>query len=79
MWISYCNLLTCYNILGGGNQTLWTLKGQQGTQWQNGQAPISSTQNFQIVFEGRRGQSYSGDIALDDITFSNQNCGCKDH
>ncbi|XP_078334103.1 MAM and LDL-receptor class A domain-containing protein 1-like [Crassostrea virginica] len=70
--------LTVYmKIPGGGNQTLWTLKGNQGLQWQNGQVPLSSTQNFQIVFEGRRGQSYTGDIALDDITFSNQNCGLQ--
>ena len=30
-----------------------------------------------MYFEGIRGQTYTGDIALDDITFSETGCGCK--
>lgn len=31
----------------------------------------------QVVFEGIRGSSYQGDMAIDDITFSGDNCACK--
>lgn len=30
----------------------------------------------QVVFEGIRGSSYRGDMAIDDITFSGDNCAC---
>ena len=33
-----------------------------------------STQNYQIVFEAVRGSSYQGDIAIDDISFTEQAC-----
>lgn len=29
---------------------------------------------FQIVFEGSRGQGYTGDIALDDVQFREGSC-----
>lgn len=31
----------------------------------------------QVIFEGIRGSSYQGDMAIDDITFTGDNCACK--
>jgi hypothetical protein len=58
------------------NQTIWSLKGNQGTQWFQGQAPIPRLgKSFKIVFEGVRGKTFKGDIAIDDISFTSSTCG----
>lgn len=36
--------------------------------------PVSNLNAYQIVFEGVRGSSYQGDIALDDIELLNSAC-----
>ena len=65
-----------YLILGSADQTIWQLQGAQGNSWQQAQAPISSgTKSYQVVFEGHRGRSYTGDIAIDDISFTSSTCG----
>lgn len=48
--------------------------GTLGNQWNQAVVNIVNAQNFQLVFEGVRGISYRGDIALDDITYSYQPC-----
>lgn len=64
---------------GFAKQIIWQLQGQQGSQWKQGQAPIPNTGNsYRVVFEGVRGTDYSGDIAIDDITFTESNCGGED-
>ena len=64
------------SILGQPNIPIWQLSGNQGQQWKNGQAPIGAqTKSYKIVFEGRRGNGLTGDIAIDDITFSQSTCG----
>lgn len=63
-------------ILGQPNVPIWQLSGNQGQQWQNGQAAIPAQSNsYKLIFEGRRGNGASGDIAIDDITFSDSICG----
>ena len=54
--------------------TIFSLSGDQGSKWLQGNAPISTASNFQIIFEGSVGQSYHGDLALDDITLSAGPC-----
>ncbi|XP_057298293.1 MAM and LDL-receptor class A domain-containing protein 2-like isoform X2 [Hydractinia symbiolongicarpus] len=65
-------------ILGQNGTTtktkIWTLSGAQGNTWLNGQAPITSISSYQIVFEAVRGGGSIGDIAIDDITFTNFLC-----
>lgn len=51
-------------------QLLWQRKGNKGSTWMLGQIPITSSVKYQVVFEGIRGNSYTGDIALDDISFT---------
>lgn len=64
---------------GPGNKSetlLWSLIGQQGTNWLLGKVSLSKipSKNFWIVFEGVRGNSYKGDIAIDDVLLTNGDC-----
>ncbi|XP_034026413.1 MAM and LDL-receptor class A domain-containing protein 1 [Thalassophryne amazonica] len=52
---------------------LLNLTGDQGNFWQMQEILLSSTQDFQVILEGKVGRSSKGDICLDDITFSS---GC---
>ncbi|XP_070565015.1 MAM and LDL-receptor class A domain-containing protein 1-like [Ptychodera flava] len=55
-------------------QVLQNLTGDQGNFWQNLDVPITTNgKNFKIVIEGMVGNGYLGDIAIDDVTFSD---GC---
>lgn len=49
---------------------LLNLTGDQGNYWQMKELQLSSSADFQVVFEGKVGRSEKGDICLDDITFS---------
>ncbi|XP_046571399.1 MAM and LDL-receptor class A domain-containing protein 1-like [Haliotis rubra] len=63
-------------VPGRTDYMIWHQSGNQGNGWFNGQAPITEKRkSYSIVFEGVRGRSYSGDIAIDDITFTTSNCG----
>ena len=64
---------------GPGNKSetlLWSLSGQQGTNWLLGKVSLSKipSKNFWIVFEGVRGKGYKGDIAIDDVLLTNGDC-----
>ncbi|XP_044033161.1 MAM and LDL-receptor class A domain-containing protein 1 isoform X1 [Siniperca chuatsi] len=54
----------------GHHHLLLNLTGDQGNYWQMREIPLSSTRDFQVMFEGKVGRSPKGDICLDDITFS---------
>lgn len=49
---------------------LLNLTGDQGNYWQMKELQLSSSADFQVLFEGKVGHSEKGDICLDDITFS---------
>lgn len=53
---------------------IWSRTGTHGNQWRKAQLTLSSTQTFTLVFEGIRGNSYRGDIAIDDITLADGKC-----
>lgn len=77
---TYCNTIFNKNSLciftGSSNRTIWHLSGNQGQQWLQGQAPIPVLKtSYKVIFEGVRGRSYTGDIAIDDISFSGSTCG----
>ncbi|XP_006869969.1 PREDICTED: MAM and LDL-receptor class A domain-containing protein C10orf112 homolog [Chrysochloris asiatica] len=57
-----------------GNVTskLWAQTGQQGAQWKKVEVFLGIHSYTQIVFRAKRGISYIGDVALDDISF--QDC-----
>ncbi|CAF4185562.1 unnamed protein product, partial [Rotaria sp. Silwood2] len=47
---------------------LWALSGDQGDFWRPARATIQTTGKFQVIFEGVVGESYLGDISLDDVS-----------
>lgn len=51
---------------------LWAQSGQQGAQWKKVEVFLGIHSHMQIVFRARRGVSYIGDVAVDDIFF--QDC-----
>ncbi|XP_048242313.1 MAM and LDL-receptor class A domain-containing protein 1-like isoform X2 [Haliotis rufescens] len=63
-------------VPGRADDMIWHQSGNHGDAWFSGQAPITEkTNSYTIVFEGIRGSSYTGDIAIDDIIFTTSNCG----
>lgn len=57
------------------NQLLLQKSGSQPiNDWSNVQMKFQPTGKYQIVFEGIRGNGYQGDIALDDISFTSNEC-----
>ncbi|XP_032927197.1 MAM and LDL-receptor class A domain-containing protein 1 [Catharus ustulatus] len=48
---------------------LWTQSGTQGPQWNRAEVFLGIRSNFQVIFRAKRGVSYMGDVAVDDITF----------
>ena len=83
-WVSFiCNIfagsLNFYqNATGSPSLTLmWTLSGNKGNQWIQGQFPIPPVQSTYVLYmEAVRGTTYAGDVAVDDIVFSQSSCGC---
>ncbi|KAM8802301.1 MAM and LDL-receptor class A domain-containing protein 1 [Rhynchonycteris naso] len=51
---------------------LWAQSGQQGSQWKKVELFLGIHSQMQIVFRAKRGVSYMGDVAVDDISF--QDC-----
>ncbi|CAG7819888.1 unnamed protein product [Allacma fusca] len=56
------------------DRVVWSLAGEAGNAWYQGQVPISSSTSFKIVFEGEVGKNNLGDIAIDDISFAPGAC-----
>ncbi|GFR70361.1 MAM and LDL-receptor class A domain-containing protein 1 [Elysia marginata] len=57
----------------GSPQLLWTLSGDQGKDWHEGRVPIPTQYNsYRVLVEGVKGYSYTGDIGLDDLSFTKE-------
>ncbi|KAH9494980.1 hypothetical protein Btru_018316 [Bulinus truncatus] len=56
---------------------IFNMEGAKGASWLSASIPINPTVSYQLIFEGVRGTSWSGDIAIDDITVPNGNCAEK--
>lgn len=54
-------------ILGNSNRTLFTMSGNRGNVWNQGQATVQSLKPYNIMFEAIKGSSYLSDLAIDDI------------
>ena len=54
----------------GSMTTLWTKSGDQGNQWLQANVDLVSGVSYRIIFEAVAGTSYTGDIAIDDITLT---------
>lgn len=53
---------------------IWTLKGNQQNKWLFARVTLPYKKHVMIVFEGIRGNSYQGDIAIDDIQVTKKPC-----
>jgi len=53
---------------------LWTKTAEQGPNWLKAQVEMTTSNDFQILFEGTRGSDYNGDIAIDDIILQRGRC-----
>lgn len=63
---------------GSLGPVLWTMTGDHGDKWMSGQVKLPASvvrSQFQLVFEGVVGKSWTGDIAIDDITVQS-GAGC---
>ncbi|XP_070565018.1 MAM and LDL-receptor class A domain-containing protein 1-like isoform X2 [Ptychodera flava] len=58
----------------GTSTTIWTLSGNQGTDWNYGRIPFISRQEYQLIFTGMRGSGSASDLAIDDIVITDGNC-----
>uniref|UniRef100_A0A669R080 MAM and LDL receptor class A domain containing 1 n=1 Tax=Phasianus colchicus TaxID=9054 RepID=A0A669R080_PHACC len=54
---------------GNKTSTLWTQSGSQGPKWNRAEVFLGIRSDFQVIFRAKRGVSYMGDVAVDDITF----------
>ncbi|EDV21956.1 uncharacterized protein TRIADDRAFT_59472 [Trichoplax adhaerens] len=62
-------------MLGDGFQTLLAnVIGQQGNVWIQGQVQFTATTSYQIIFQATKGNGFTGDIGLDDISFYDGVC-----
>lgn len=67
--------LNVYMKVGGSlSPPVWSRTGTRSNQWYSASVDVQSSTSYQIVFEGVRGTSYRGDIALDDISVSMGSC-----
>ncbi|XP_022096502.1 MAM and LDL-receptor class A domain-containing protein 1-like [Acanthaster planci] len=81
MYGDHINQLNVYTRDAGSTAlgpAKWTRKGTRDDQWYVGDMMGTSTAGYQIIFEGIAGNSYRGDIALDDITVTNGLCPVRD-
>ncbi|CAF1456361.1 unnamed protein product, partial [Rotaria sordida] len=64
------NTLNIHIRSGGIDTLIWSLQGNQGDQWRQGTAYLPTcASEFNVIVEGIRGTSFTGDIALDDFRF----------
>ncbi|XP_077865626.1 MAM and LDL-receptor class A domain-containing protein 1-like, partial [Saccoglossus kowalevskii] len=70
MNIGKLNIYTrIYDNTNQGQTRVWQQKGENGALWDRAEIIFNINTDFQIVLEGVSGDSYYGNIALDDITF----------
>eukprot|EP00057_Strongylocentrotus_purpuratus_P018001 XP_011672475.1 PREDICTED: MAM and LDL-receptor class A domain-containing protein 2-like [Strongylocentrotus purpuratus] len=53
---------------------VWTRTGSSGNQWIEGYVDVVDIYEFRVVYEAIRGDSYTGDIAIDDLDMVEGQC-----
>ncbi|XP_052222500.1 MAM and LDL-receptor class A domain-containing protein 1-like isoform X2 [Dreissena polymorpha] len=56
---------------------MWSMKGDQGNTWHEGQVALESFHNYSIIIAGYVGNGFQGDIAVDDVGVSDGYCDVK--
>lgn len=58
-----------------GSSRVFTQSSSQGNKWIEAKVPVSaSSGRVEVTFEGIRGSSWQGDIAIDDVTIEKESC-----
>ncbi|VDI60591.1 Hypothetical predicted protein [Mytilus galloprovincialis] len=66
--------LNVYTKSGNITKNQWSKHKNQGNSWKFANFDISETEPYRIIFEGIRGDGYTSDIALDDISLHRRSC-----
>ncbi|KAK7488812.1 hypothetical protein BaRGS_00019947 [Batillaria attramentaria] len=72
--IATLELLTVAPDLRRNKHVLWTMSGSQGLLWQQAKITVNTTSPLRFFFRGVRGDSYTGDIAIDDVKATEGGC-----
>nr|XP_054757008.1 MAM and LDL-receptor class A domain-containing protein 2-like [Lytechinus pictus] len=59
---------------GTNERVIWTKSRTQENDWRLGHYTLSTMTNYELVIEGVMGQSWYGDISIDDISLSEGEC-----
>ncbi|XP_065051005.1 MAM and LDL-receptor class A domain-containing protein 2-like isoform X2 [Rhopilema esculentum] len=66
-------LVIYYNPILKTEKKLWYVEGEQGANWKLGSVTFDITSfNYQIILRFERGDSFLSDIAVDDVSFSEE-------
>ena len=64
-----CGSLLVYINSGDEVQLVYNQTGPKGNSWMKADVPLKSDYAFRVHITATRGNSYKGDIAIDDISF----------
>ncbi|XP_032218080.2 uncharacterized protein LOC5517708 isoform X2 [Nematostella vectensis] len=70
-WMS---LVRVYVTVSGRKTLAWLKSGNRGDRWIMEQVFINETGEYMVTLEVTQGRSWSGDAAIDDISFTNGSC-----
>ncbi|XP_056017904.1 MAM and LDL-receptor class A domain-containing protein 2-like isoform X2 [Ostrea edulis] len=59
---------------GDNTSMVWRKQGNQGSEWRRAIVTLSSQEAFWVLFVGRKGSGYRGDIAIDDVSITENEC-----
>ncbi|XP_070412209.1 MAM and LDL-receptor class A domain-containing protein 1 isoform X2 [Nothobranchius furzeri] len=66
--------LHVYLLQNSESKAIWWKSNNQGNQWHLAQVGFNTTQDFQLIVEGRRGSNEQSDVAIDDIKLHSGLC-----
>ncbi|XP_054848150.1 MAM and LDL-receptor class A domain-containing protein 1 isoform X2 [Eublepharis macularius] len=66
---NYMNGATVLSKVGNVTSEMWAQSGPQGPYWNRAEVFLGTRSYFQVVFRAKRGISYVGDVAVDDVSF----------
>ncbi|XP_048242500.1 MAM and LDL-receptor class A domain-containing protein 2-like [Haliotis rufescens] len=69
-FVKQLNIYTRIYNSGTPTNLVWARAGDQGAAWLQDDVALNSSNSFQVIIEGKIGDSYSGDIAIDDVSFT---------
>ncbi|KAJ7991261.1 hypothetical protein DPEC_G00295490 [Dallia pectoralis] len=70
----YLNVWVRVKGIASVDNLVWSLKGNQSSDWKQASVNYSPSGAFQVMFEAIRGSGYEGDIAIDDVSVTKGKC-----